>query len=45
MLLIKLGSRFSQIKSNTDWRFTLESSEDIIDELVLENHLGLSAHI
>lgn len=37
MLLIKLGSNFSQMKGNIDHRYTLESNEDIINELVLGN--------
>ena len=45
MLLIQLGSNFSLMKVNIVHRFTLESNEDIIDELVLENHIGLTAHI
>lgn len=44
MLLIKLGSNFSQVKGNIDHRYTLESNEDI-NELVLGNYLGLCAHI
>lgn len=36
---------FSQMKAHIDCRFTFESNEDIIDEFILENHLGLSAHI